>query len=140
MLTWHQAVGFGLVGLQLGATVLGQLNYNDKFWGDAPANTNKYRIPHATLSYATLGAFLGAGTLALLAPSPVKKDRKLDRVMVHRIALFTAAAGMAAQAGLGIYTAKREGYLNQEDAAQIHLAIGYATLAAVATGVGALTF
>jgi hypothetical protein len=45
---------------------------------------------------------------------------------------------MAAQVGLGIYTARREGYLDQQDTAQIHLAIGYATLAAVATGVAAL--
>jgi hypothetical protein len=138
MLTWHQGTGFALLGLQLGATVLGQLSYNDKFGGSAPANTNKYRLPHAVLSYGTLGAFVGAGTLALLAPSPVRKERRFDRVMVHRIAMFTAAAGMAAQAGLGIYTAKREGYLDQEDKAQLHLAIGYATLAAVATGVGAL--
>jgi hypothetical protein len=138
MLTGHQASGIALLGLQLSTTVLGQLNYQDKFGGSAPPNTDQYRMPHAVMSYATLAAFVATGTLALLAPSPVKKPARMDRVTVHRIAMFTAAAGMAAQAGLGIWTAKREGYLDQEDTARIHLAVGYATLAAVATGVGAL--
>jgi len=140
LLTWHQGVGFGLVALQLGATVSGQLNFNDKFGGDAPANTGKYRITHGVLAYSTLAAFVGSGTLAFLAPTPVKRDLRWDRVMLHRISMFTAAAGMAAQAGLGIYTASREGFVNQEKFAKTHLAIGYVTLAAVATGVGALVF
>jgi hypothetical protein len=138
MLGWHQASGLALIGLQLSTVVVGQLNYQDKFAGPTPANTEKYRQPHAVLAYSTLAAFVATGTLALLAPSPVKKERRLDRVMVHRIAMFTAAAGLAAQAGLGIYTASREGYQDQEQKAQLHLAIGYVTLAAVTTGVAAL--
>jgi hypothetical protein len=138
LLSWHQGSGFGLLALQLGATASGQLNFTDKFGGAAPANTGRYRLTHAVLSYATVAAFAASGTLAFLAPSPAKRERRWDRVMLHRVAMFTAAAGMATQAGLGIYTASREGHVNQERLAKVHLAIGYATLAAVATGVGAL--
>ena len=51
-----------------------------------------------------------------------------------------AAAGMLAQGVLGVYTSQREGYLNQEQFAKMHLAIGYGTLAAMTVGVGALVF
>jgi hypothetical protein len=54
--------------------------------------------------------------------------------------MFTAAAGMIAQGVLGVVTRDREGYLNQERFGTAHLVIGYATLAAMATGVGALVF
>ena len=135
MLTVHQAVGIGMFGLQLATTVLGQLNYSDKFGGD---NTNKYKQPHAILAYSTLAAFVAAGTLALLAPSPIKRDEGFDRVSLHKIAMFTAAAGMLAQGVLGIWTKDREGYLNQQGIATAHLVIGYVTLAAVTTGIGAL--
>jgi hypothetical protein len=138
MLTAHQAIGFGLLGLQLGTTVVGQLGYSDRF-ANGP-QTARFDATHAAFAYSTLGVFAVNGVLALLAPSPVKKPWKLDRVMAHRIAMFTAAAGMLAQAGLGIYTAQRDGYVNQERIATAHLAVGYVTLAAVATGVGVLVF
>ena len=135
LLTVHQGVGLGMFGLQLATTVLGQLNYIDKFGGD---NTNKYKQTHAILAYSTLAAFVAAGTLALLAPSPLKRDGGFDRVSLHKIAMFTAAAGMLAQGALGIWTKDREGYFNQRGIATAHLVIGYVTLAAVTTGVGAL--
>jgi hypothetical protein len=135
MLTAHQAIGFGLVGLQLTTTVVGQLNYSDRFGGPSTA---RYQLSHAALAYTTLGLFAVNATVALLAPSPVKRSYGMDRVMVHRIAMFTAAAGMVAQGVLGVYTHQREGYLNQEKLATTHLAIGYGTLAAMAIGVGAL--
>jgi hypothetical protein len=138
MLTLHQGVGFGLLALQLGTTVVGQLNYRDKF--ATPANTEKWRLPHKVLAYAATGAFVLNGALALTAPAPVKRPLRLDRVMVHRIALFTAAAGMAAQVGLGIYTASREGYDDQRGLAKAHLYVGYGTLAAMLAGVGVLVF
>jgi hypothetical protein len=47
---------------------------------------------------------------------------------------------MLAQGVLGIYTRERLGYLDQERLATAHLVVGYATLAAVLTGVGALVF
>jgi hypothetical protein len=138
MLGAHQAVGMGLLALQLGTTGVGQLNYSDKF-SNGP-NTGRYQISHAALAYTNLAVFAVNGALALFAPSPVKKPMQMDRVMVHRISMATATAGMLAQAGLGIYTSSREGYLDQERNAQIHLALGYVTLAAMAVGVGALVF
>ncbi|HVI95997.1 MAG TPA: hypothetical protein VM753_18420 [Anaeromyxobacter sp.] len=137
MLTAHQAIGFGLLATQLATTVAGQLNYSDKF-GSSP--TGRYQMTHAALAYTNLALFAVNGAIALLAPSPVKRSWEMDRVMVHRIAMFTAAAGMLAQGVLGVYTSQREGYLNQEQFATAHLAIGYGTLAAMAVGVGALVF
>jgi hypothetical protein len=135
MLTWHQGIGLGLLGLQLATTVAGQLNYSDRYAGGP--QTLRYRRTHQALAYSTLGVFAVNGALALLAPSP-GTPRKLDRVMVHRIAMFTAAAGMLAQGVLGVYTRERVGHLDQERFATAHLVVGYATLAAVLTGVGAL--
>jgi hypothetical protein len=135
MLGVHQGIGLGLFGLQLATTAVGQLNYSDRF--PAGPDTGRYRLSHQALAYTTLGVFAVNGAVALLAPS-AKTPRRLDRVMVHRIAMFTAAAGMATQALLGIQTRERVGRLDQERLATIHLAVGYATLAAVLTGVGAI--
>jgi hypothetical protein len=137
MLSWHQGVGLGMFALQLATTVVGQLNYNDKFGGD---NTAKYVQPHAILAYSTLAAFVAAGTLALLAPAPLKKDEGFDRVKLHKVFMFTAAAGMAAQGVLGFWAQSREGYLNQQSIGTAHLIVGYVTLAAVAAGISALVF
>jgi hypothetical protein len=137
MLTLHQGIGLGLVGLQLATTAVGQLNYSDRF--PAGPDTARYKAPHQILAYTTLGVFLVNGAVALLAPS-AKTPKKLDRVMVHRIAMFTAAAGMAAQGVLGIQTRQHLGRLDQERLATRHLVVGYATLAAVLTGVGVIVF
>ncbi len=137
MLTWHQGVGLGMFALQLATTVVGQLNYTDKFGGD---NTGKYVQPHAILAFSTLAAFAAAGTLALLAPKPLQRDEGFDRVSLHKWSMFVATAGMVAQGALGIWAQSREGYLNQQGIATAHLVIGYVTLAAVATGVSALVF
>jgi hypothetical protein len=137
MLNFHQGLGFALSGLEIATVVVGQLNYNDKFGGP---NTDKYRLTHAVLAYTTLGVFAVNGAIALLAPNPLETPRSFDRVMVHRIAMAAAALGMVAEGVLGAYTRSREGYLNQERIATVHLAIGYATLAAMGVGVGALVF
>jgi hypothetical protein len=47
---------------------------------------------------------------------------------------------MAGQIVLGIWTSGREGNQNQQSVAMAHLVLGYVTLAAVGTGVGALVF
>ncbi|MFO0583960.1 MAG: hypothetical protein U0229_16940 [Anaeromyxobacter sp.] len=138
LLTWHQGLGLGLLGLELATTAVGQLNYRDKF--GTPANTGKWRAPHAALALATTAAFAVNAGFALAAPAPVKREWKLDRVMVHRIALFTASAGMLTQVGLGFYTSSREGYVNQRQMAKTHLYVGYGTLAAILTGVGVIVF
>lgn len=134
----HQTAGIGLFGLQLATTAVGQINYNDKF-GDS--NTGRYKVSHQVLAYSTLAVFAANGALALLAPDlSSKPDRGFDRVSLHKVSMFAAAAGMAAQAALGLYTASREGYENKQDFGRAHLIIGYATLAAVTTGVSALVF
>jgi hypothetical protein len=138
MLSVHQAIGFGLVGLQLATTVVGQLNYSDRFAGGP--STAQYQLTHKALAYTTLAVFAVDGLLALLAPSPIKSPRKLDRVMVHRIAMLVAALGMVAQGVTGIRARELEGYQDQERLATVHLAIGYTTLAAVLVGVGVLVF
>ncbi len=138
MLSWHQGAGLALLALQLATTVVGQLNYSDRFAGGP--STGRYELSHKVLAYSTLGLFAIDGSLALLAPSPVRRDEGFDRVTLHKIAMFTAAVGMLAQGILGVVTREREGYLNQSQLATIHLAVGYATLAAVGVGVGALTF
>lgn len=137
MLGWHQGIGLAMFGLQLATTVVGQLNYDDKFGGD---NTNKYAQTHAILAYSTLATFVIAGALAIAAPAPLKREEGFDRVALHKISMFTATAMMVAQAALGIWTQSREGYLNQQSIAIAHLALGYATLGVVGVGVGALVF
>jgi cytochrome b561 len=137
MLKTHQAFGLGLLALQVATTTVGQLNYNDKFSGGP--NTNRYKESHAILAYVNLGVFVTTGALAVFAPSPPKTvDTGFDRVTLHKVSMFTAFAGMAAQGVLGVYTASREGYQNQSTFATAHLAIGYATLAAMLVGVGAI--
>lgn len=140
MLSWHQGVGLALVATELGTTVAGQLNYGDKFGGAAPANTNRYRATHAVLAISTLGLFATNGAIALLAPAPPGRKLQLDRVMVHRISMALATAGMIAQGIYGFRTSGREGYLDQASLGKTHLVLGYATLAAFAVGVGVITF
>lgn len=140
MLKVHQGLGLGLLALQLATTTVGQLAYSDKYGSNAPM-TARYDATHGALAFTTLGVFAVNGAVALFAPSPkVKTHRKFDRVTLHKIGMATATAGMLAQGVLGIYTAQREGYLDQERYAKAHLAIGYATLAAVSVAVGALVF
>ncbi len=137
LLDWHQGIGIAMVGLQLAATVVGQLNYDDKFGG---ANTNRYAQAHSILSYSTFATFVAAGTLALVTPAAPQRRDGFDRISLHHVGMFTAAGAMAGQVVLGIWTTGREGYQNQQSMATAHLVLGYVTLAAVLTGVGALVF
>jgi hypothetical protein len=138
MLNMHQAAGIVLYGLQLTSTVVGQLNYNDKFGID---NTAQYKLSHQVVVYTNLAAFATAGGLALFAPGAKgPKSEGIDRITVHKIAMAVATVGMIAQGVLGIQTARREGYLDKQDYGKAHLAVGYATLAAMSVGVGVLVF
>jgi hypothetical protein len=139
MLVGHQALGFGLLAVNLAANIVGQLNYNDQFESGAP--TFRYRNAHRTLAWATVGTFAATGALALFAPSPPQRvSQGFDRVALHKLCMATATAAMVAQAALGIATAGREGRLNQADLGKAHLALGYFTSAALAVGFGALVF
>jgi len=137
MLTVHQGVGLGMFALQLSTTIVGQLNYNDKFGGD---NTSKYVQAHDILAYSTLASFAAAATLAWFAPKPIKRGEGFDRVSLHKASMLAATLGMLAEGTLGIWTQSREGYLNQKSIGTAHLAIGYVTLAAVTVGISALVF
>jgi hypothetical protein len=140
MLQIHQAAGLTLVAMMLTTVILGQLNYVDRFMtGDS---TGRYELAHAVAAYTTFGFFVGTGALALFAPKPLvtQSSDGVDRVTLHRIGLFGAAAGMIAQIVLGIVTRQQEGFIAQGNLAVAHLAVGYATLGLMAFGVGALVF
>ena len=137
MLNLHQGLGLGLLALQVAVTVSGQLNYNDKF--TPGENTDKYKLTHKVLTYVDLAAFATVGGIALFAPSDKNAPpRGFSRSTVHKIAMAVAAAGMVTQAVLGIQTVNREGYVDQQQYARAHLVVGYATLAAMLVGVGAI--
>jgi hypothetical protein len=138
MLTLHQGVGLGMFALALANTVTGQLNYSDRF-ASGPS-TGRYELAHQITAYATLGAFAATGLLAAFAPNPLPKSGGFDRTTLHKLAMLTATAGYATSAVLGIYTAQREGYLNQQSLATAHLVVGYVTFAALTLGVGAIVF
>jgi hypothetical protein len=140
MLKLHQGLGLGLLGLQVATTAVGQLAYSDKYGSRAPM-TARYDATHGALAFTTLGVFAVNGGLALFAPKAKgKPDRGFDRLSLHKLGMAVATAGMLAQGALGIYTTRREGYLDQERVATAHLAIGYVTLAAVGVAVSALVF
>jgi hypothetical protein len=139
LLATHSLLGLGLAVATTATVVVGQLNYSDRF-GGGPSSA-RYERAHLLLAVGTGILFVGTGLLAIVAPNPLaKRHQGLDRVLLHKIAMFTAAAGMATQIALGTYTSRREGYLNQESLARTHLAIGYATLAATYFGVGSIVF
>jgi hypothetical protein len=139
LLTTHSLLGVGLAVSMTATVVVGQLNYSDRF-GGGPSSA-RYERAHLLLAASTGLLFVSTGLLAILAPNPLaKRHQGLDRVLLHKIGMFTAAAGMATEIGLGIYTARREGYLNQESLARTHMAIGYVTLAATYFGVGSIIF
>jgi cytochrome b561 len=139
MLDYHQKIGLGLVALQLATTVVGQLNYTDKY-GTNPAVTGKYELPHTVLAYSTLAVFAVDGSLALFAPSNPVKKKEYDRMTIHKVGMAIATAGMVAQGVVGIRADQLEGRIDQASVAKTHLVIGYVTLAAVAVAVGALVF
>ena len=136
MLNLHQGLGLGLLGLQLASTVTGQLNYDDKF---GVANTDRYKLTHQVVTYANLAAFAVVGGIALLAPRDRDAPpRGFGRTTVHKIGMGVATLGMVSQAALGVYTTRREGYVDQQRYGRAHLVVGYSTLAAMLVAVGAL--
>lgn len=138
MLTWHQGLGIGLYGLQLASTVTGQLNYDDKF---GVANTGRYKATHRVITYLDLGMFATVGAIALFAPRDrTAPPRGFGRTTVHKVFMALATAGMITQGYLGVRTAQREGYLDQQSYGRAHLVVGYATLAAMSVAVGAIVF
>lgn len=138
MLQLHQLGGFATVGAMVATAVVGQLNYNDKYGGGG--YSGRYIVTHRWLGIGTTALFAATGLLAVLAPSPLPKESRLDTVTLHKVAMVVAAAGIVAQIILGPITASKEGQPSQRDFALAHQVIGYTTLAATATGFAVLVF
>ena len=138
MLQLHQLGGM-LTLASLGATVVfGQLNYNDKYGGGG--DTGRWYDWHKYLALTSAAIFAGTGALAVFAPSPLPKPVRLDTVMLHKISLGVATAGMVTQIVLGFVTASKGGSVSQRDYALAHQIVGYTTFGATAVGFGVLTF
>jgi hypothetical protein len=138
MLELHQLGGM-LTLATLGATVIfGQLNYIDRYGGGG--DTRRWYDWHKFSAFTSAAVFAGTGALALFAPSPLAKPARLDTVMVHRIAMGVATAGMVTQIILGVVTASKGGSSSQRDFAFAHQVVGYTTFGATAVGFGVLTF
>jgi hypothetical protein len=125
VLQTHTALGFALLGAMTINTVLGTLNYYDKFGGGG--FTRNYETAHLISALATSGIFAAQGGLALFAPDPYPKPGRWDTARVHRIMMISAAVGMATQIALGFISAARYGHLDQRDLARAHMVIGYLT-------------
>lgn len=133
LLLSHQAIGFITLAGLAATTVIGHLNYYDKYQsGDF---TGRYEKAHLGLSISTTTLFGTTGLLALFAPNPYPKPYRFDSAMVHRVAMALATAGMVTQIILGPITASRVGRLNQGDLALGHVVTGYLTFGFMAAGV-----
>ncbi len=138
MLTLHQGFGIATLAALAATTIVGQLDFNDRFRGGG--DTGKYHGWHAGLAYGTSALFLTTGLLALLAPKPYPKPVRLDTALLHKIAMGTAAAGMITQIVLGIVSRGQAGSVSERNLATAHQIVGYATLGAMTTGVVVLFF
>jgi hypothetical protein len=127
ILAAHQAIGFALMAAMTLNTVLGTLNYYDKFGGGG--FTNNFEIAHLISSVASTALFATNGIMALATPDPYPKPGTWDTARFHRILVTSATVGMVAQIVLGFVSAARLGNLDQRDLSRAHLAIGYVTYA-----------
>ncbi len=138
VLQLHQGFGFTTLGLLAVTLILGQLNYLDKYGGGDL--TGRYQYPHLALASLSTASFATTGLLALLAPTPYKKELKADRALLHKVMMTLATAGMVAQVIMGPLTSSMDGNLNQRGLALGHLVTGYASWAFMATGMMAFVF
>jgi hypothetical protein len=138
MLQLHQLGGMLTLASLGGTVVLGQLNYIDKYGGGG--DTGQWANWHKYFAYTSAAIFAATGALAIFAPSPLEKPMRLDTVMIHRISMGVATAGMVTQIILGVVTASKGGSVSQRDYALAHQIVGYTTFAATAVGFGVLTF
>ncbi|MCC6809464.1 MAG: hypothetical protein IT381_18695 [Deltaproteobacteria bacterium] len=132
VLQTHTALGFVLLGVLATNTLLGTLNYWDKFAGGG--FTQRFELAHRISWITATAVFATQAGLALFAPDPFPKPGRWDTARVHRILMTSAAVGMGAQIVLGLITAFRYGNLDQRDLARAHLAIGYVTYGLAAAG------
>ncbi|TMA29119.1 MAG: hypothetical protein E6J78_03755 [Deltaproteobacteria bacterium] len=138
MLQLHQLGGFLTLGSMSLAVIFGQLDYMDKYGGRG--DTGNFHQWHRWTAYGSAAIFAATGALAVFAPSPLEKPLRLDTATLHKAAMATATAAMAAEVVLGIVTGSREGRLSQRDFALAHQIIGYTALVATFAGFTVLTF
>jgi len=138
MLTLHQGLGLATLTTLAATVVVGQLHFNDRYRGGG--DTGRYNPWHTGLVIGTSSLFASTGLLGLLAPTPFKKELRLDTITLHKIFVSLATAGMLTQVVLGIVTGNQEGQLSQVDLATAHQVVGYATLGAVGAGALMIVF
>lgn len=138
MLSLHQAVGLATLTGLAATVVVGQLHFNDRYRGGG--DTGRYDVLHTGLVIGTTTLFVGTGLLGLLAPTPFKKELRLDTITLHKIFVSLATVGMLTQVALGIATGNLEGKLSQVDLATAHQVVGYATLGALSAGALMIVF
>jgi predicted anti-sigma-YlaC factor YlaD len=124
LLLTHQYLGYALLATLTATTILGQLNFDDMFYGNY---TQRYAPWHEGAATASLLMFGLNGLLALAAPTPYAKALRFDTAMAHRILMGAATVGMVVQTILGIVAAGRAGRLDERDDALTHLVLGYVT-------------
>lgn len=134
----HQGLGLATWTALAATTIVGQLDFDDRFRGGG--DTGKWHGAHRTLALSTSVLFAGTGLLALVAPEPYEKKTRFDTATVHKASMAIAAAGMAAQIVLGISARGRAGSLRERDLASAHQILGYATFGAMTAGAVVLLF
>lgn len=138
MLTIHQGMGLAMAATLTATVIVGQLNLNDRYRGGG--DTGAYKGWHTGLVIASTSLFVGTGMLGVLAPTPFKKELRLDTITLHKFFMSLATAGMLTQVVLGLVTANAEGQLRQVDLVTAHQVVGYATLGAVGAGMLMIAF
>jgi hypothetical protein len=138
MLTLHTSIGIATWATLATTTVVGQLNFNDRFRGGG--DTGKYHGWHTGLAYGTSALFLTSALLGVLAPKPFSEPLRLDTALLHKIAMGVATAGMITQIVLGIVARGQAGSVSERDLATAHQIVGYSTLGAMTFGMTVLLF
>jgi hypothetical protein len=140
MLTIHQGLGLATLTTLAATVVVGQMHFHDRYRGGG--DTGRFDALHTGLVIGTSSLFAGTGLLGLFAPTPFKKELRLDTITLHKVFVSLATAGMLTQVVLGLVTSsqQQEGKLSQVDFATAHQVVGYATLGAVGAGALMIVF
>lgn len=138
MLSIHQTLGLATLTTLAATVVVGQLHFNDRYRGGG--DTGRFDGWHTGLVIGSTSLFAGTGLLGLLAPTPFKKELRLDTITLHKIFVSLATAGMLTQVVLGIVTGNNEGQLSQVNLARAHQVVGYATMGALGAGALMIVF
>jgi hypothetical protein len=135
MLSLHQGLGLGMAGGLVATTLVGQANFNDRYRGGGDDGT--WKTLHRGLVVGTSALFATVAVMGVLAPEPYPKPLRFDTLLMHKIFMSLATAGMVTQVVLGLITASsaQEGQVSQVRFATAHQVVGYATLGFTSAGV-----